>query len=316
MSSASLTAPTSRTAILFFTHLFDNTVRTAFEQLQREASGVGDLFVLTEVTGAVPSWTGRVHRFDFSQLRQQYPNIMGSALIPGNAHLADLSFYKAHPEYDYCWTIEYDVRFSGSWAVFFEEFQNNTADLLATHVRRYEDEPAWYWWGTLRTPDGLVALEKRVRAFLPVRRMSRRILDLLMSRDLQGLGWHGHYECLIPSVLIHYGLSLEDIGGDGFFTPQARRCRFYSSFGFHGALRHFGSMRFRPALAFWGGRSNFLYHPVKSGVGGWFASAFNLVGCVGYCIRYLCTRHGFTLLRDLAKYAGAVLSVPKKPSED
>ena len=79
---------------------------------------------------------------------------MGSALIPGNAHLADLSFYEAHPEYDYCWTIEYDVRFSGSWAVFFEEFQNNTADLLATHVRRYEEEPAWYWWGTLRTPDG------------------------------------------------------------------------------------------------------------------------------------------------------------------
>ena len=314
MASASLTAQTPRTAILFFTHVFDPSVRTAFEQLRKEASGAGDLFVLTEATGPVPPWAGRVHRFDFSQLRQHYPGVMGEHIIPGNAHLPVLAFHEAHPEYDYCWIIEYDVRFSGSWAVFFDEFQHTTADLLATHIRRYQDEPAWYWWRILRAPDGPVPPEKCVRAFMPAYRISRRAFDVLKPSGMHG--WRGHYECLIPSVLSSHGLSLEDIGGDGDFTPPDRRYRFYSSFGFLGRLWHFGSMRFRPPLVLWGGRRDFLYHPVKSGYGGWFAAVCNLAGCVGYVIRYLVTRHSFSLQRDLIKYARTLLPAPAKPPQD
>jgi len=263
----------------------------------------------------VPSWVGRVHRFDFSRLRQQYPNTVGTTLTSGNGHLPDLAFYEVHPEYDYCWTIEYDVRFYGSWAVFFEEFQNNTADLLGTHIRRYEDQPGWYWWGTLQTPDGSVAPENRVRAFLPVRRMSRQALSLLMGRDARG--WHGHFEGLIPTLLSRYGLRLEDIGGNGPFTPPPRRSRFYSSFDFQGrgALMYFGSMRFRPALMFWGTHKNFLYHPIKSNAGGKFASAWNLVGCARYVLKHVLSRQGHGVLRDLIRYACAWLPIAKKRSD-
>lgn len=314
MSTVSSTVQTPRTAIIFFTHVFDTTVRTAFEQLQRESSGAGDLYVLTEAAGSLPPWAGRVHRFDFSRLRQQYPSAMGTHIIPGNTHLPILAFHEAHPEYDYCWIIEYDVRFSGSWADFFDEFQGNTVDLLATHIRCYKDERGWYWWGTLQAPDGRAASAKRLRAFMPVYRISRRALALLTTRDVQG--WRGHYECLIPTVLSSYGLSLEDIGGDGDFTPPVRRYRFYSSFAFRGRLWHFGSMRFRPPLVLWGGRRDFLYHPVKSGCGGFFRAAWNLVCCAGYVSRYLLTRHNPALVRDLVRYARALLPASEKSPAD
>jgi hypothetical protein len=42
-------------------------------------------------------------------------------------------------------------------------------------------------------------------------------------------GWKGHYEVCMPTVLHHYGLAIEDIGGDGEFVAKHNRNRFYTN---------------------------------------------------------------------------------------
>lgn len=36
-------------------------------------------------------------------------------LLPGSNHFPLLKFYREHPDYDYYWMVEDDVRFSGDW---------------------------------------------------------------------------------------------------------------------------------------------------------------------------------------------------------
>lgn len=309
MDPAAATNHAPGTAILFFTHVFDPGTLAAFEKLRQEAAGYGELFLLTEA-GSPPPWPARVHRFDFAQLKRQYPRIMGESMVPGNAHLPVLDFGAAHPEFEHYWVIEYDVRFSGPWETFFAAFQANTADLIGSHVRTYEEEPNWHWWPTLQSAAGVVPVDRRMRAFLPAHRISRRALMLVAARAREG--WCGHHECLIPTVLKCHGLTLEDIGGDGLFTPNLRRHRFYTSISFQGELQHFGSMRFRPPLAFWGGRADFLYHPVKNGVCGWRAVTHNLVACLHHCFKELQSPRRWRFLRALARHARVCLRIPGK----
>jgi len=293
-----------RTAILFLTHLFDQDALAALRAIEL-CAGAGDVHVLADATSAVPQLRTRLHCFDFSQLRQRYPGAMGNRLVPGNGHLPLLSFYGAHPEYDYYWIVEYDVRFTGSWETFFNEFSNNTADLLGVHLRRFAEEPEWFWWKTLKTPAG-AADHASIRAFMPLYRISRTAVSLLSKYT--GNGWSGHHECLVPSLLAHHGLRLEDIGGDGSSTPPERRGRFYTTFAFRGHLRHLGSMRHRPPLIAWGGRRNFLYHPVKNGTASRPLAAVNALLCVAYCLKHMLSAHGHIFIRDLLHYARLLLT--------
>ncbi len=288
-----------RSAVIFFTHVFDRETRAAFAKLERESGGRADLYVLTDTPDHAPPLTAGTHRFDFTLLLKNHPGSLGNRLVPGNGHLPVISFYRDHPAYDYYWVIEYDVRFTGSWRDFFSALDTSTADLLATHIRRYEDEPEWFWWQTLQAPESLAGLT-RLRAFMPLYRISRAALTLLSG--CAGGSWRGHYECLVPSLLGSCGLRLEDIGGDGPFTPPGRTGRFYTTFPFRGHLRHFGTMRHRPPFVFWGSCRDCLYHPVKSGTGGWRAGAVNAMLCLGYCLKHLLSAHGHVFLKDLMRH--------------
>lgn len=256
-----------RTAILFFTHVFDRESLARLEKLQREAAGYGDLFILSSAPGEVPAaWRPRAHGFDFDVLRARYPKVRGDQLLQGNCHLAHLDFFRSHPDYDFYWTIEYDVVFTGSWAVFFDAFRADPADLLGSHLRTYGEEPEWAWWRSLKPPPGIdpLPLERLIRAFFPAIRLSRRALEVLEARSREG--WWGHFELLIPTLTQEAGLTLADLGGRGAFTPAVRRNRFYTSFDWgEKSLFYLGSMRYRPPLRRPGGRRNFLYHPLKPG---------------------------------------------------
>ena len=65
----------------------------------------------------------------------------GCTIMDGNFHFVLLDFYRQHPEYDYYWLIEYDVRFSGNWKTFFSFFHDKDEDFWAAHVEIKEDNP-------------------------------------------------------------------------------------------------------------------------------------------------------------------------------
>lgn len=75
-------------------------------------------------------------------------------------------------------------------------------------------------------------------------RMSRRFAQGYCD-VVNGGGWSGHWEFVLPTVAHHLGLVLEDIGGDGRWCPPERRGRFYTSDPADHMLRR-SSFRWRP----------------------------------------------------------------------
>jgi hypothetical protein len=262
-----LTRMTRRIAVLWITHVWSPELETAFKALLhlRNAPNTDVWLLLDEITpdaNAVAARYKRHHFFSESRLfNLSYPRILGRGLIY-QAHFQILDFYLTHPEYDYFWVIEYDVRFTGVWGQFFTSFEHFDHDLITAHIRRYGKEYRWYWWSTLRHPSKVIPRERYLRSLNVIFRLSRRALDFL--HDAQTGGWQGHPEVTIPTLLSEAGFRLLDMGGNGEFTLPGFHNRFYtSSATASGRFSPFCTIRDRPARARSGRSPNKLYHPVK-----------------------------------------------------
>jgi hypothetical protein len=184
-----------------------------------------------------------------------------NSVVPGSTHFPLLQFYRDNPEYHFYWIIEYDVKFSGDWRVFFQAFDGSHAAFLTSHIRPYAEEPQWCWW-KLSHPKKRIALADRLRSFNPIYRISREAVSRLYEAHTDG--WLGHFEVLMPTLLFHGGFPLEDFGGSGRFVAAENRERFYrdSPSNKDGYL-HQGTMRFCPTFKEVGAETEKLYHPVK-----------------------------------------------------
>jgi hypothetical protein len=144
----------------------------------------------------------------------------------GHQDLPIMKFYLEHPEFDRYWVIEDDVRCSGSWTNIFAELVRSSADLLMTVVANHSEVPEWNWWDDLITGKEVVPFEERVKGFLPFCRLSSACLRAIDLKYRQG--WGGHYEITWANIARASGLLIEDIGGEGAYTPAERRGRFYT----------------------------------------------------------------------------------------
>jgi len=177
----------------------------------------------------------------------------------GNTTFPVLEFINEHPQYDYYWRIEYDVWFQGNWTDLFDYFHNNSADLLTTTLFRYSFRPNWAWWHTLKTPLHVWKVD-RIRGFLPVARLSKKACQLLYKKYRRQ--WKGHDEVVVPSLLYHYGMSIEDIGGDGEFAKSENKNRFYLNSPENDGLAP-GTMVCPPCEPVMPMLSGKLYHAIK-----------------------------------------------------
>ncbi len=182
-------------------------------------------------------------------------------ILPGASDFPLLWFYQAHPDHEYYWLIEYDVRFSGSWASFFNNFSTMQMDYIAAHIVRHAQEPNWPAW-ELTHPSKTIPLENRLRCFHPLSRFSNSALAFLCASHKDG--WCGHDEVLSPTLLHASGFSIADLAGDGEFGIPGFKNRYFSSASPNpeGTLLE-GTYRYRPARAWYGWEKNKLYHPVK-----------------------------------------------------
>ena len=176
---------------------------------------------------------------------------IGDSLVPGNAHFPVLGFYLKHPEFDYYWVVEDDVRFSGQWNEFFHAFDADDADLIASYITRYADDKSWPWWHTFSSAaDKTISPDDMVRSFHPIYRLSNRALQTLHEKMTEE--WHGHFEVLIPTVLSWAGLKLHDMRRNAPFSAENLSTDFYDE----QTLSHM-PLRIQTE------RENMIYHPVK-----------------------------------------------------
>jgi hypothetical protein len=189
----------------------------------------------------------------------------------GYAQLAELRpyhmilprFFQQYPDYEQIWMVEYDVRYTGDWAELLRDLARSPADFLATVIQSRPENPDWALWEGFHTGTDELAESRHVKAFTPLMRLSNaaaRAVDAAYRA-----GWAGHYEALWPTAITAAGLSIEEIGGEGSFTPPDRYGRYYTSSRFDPYLSP-GSFVFRPSIL----ESEVppqppgLWHPVKS----------------------------------------------------
>jgi hypothetical protein len=249
---------------LFLSHTPLAEVVREYENIGSATAGIGNTLFLYHKTGnetppALP--TQKLYLCSEESLSKLNYRMIGPTLVPGHVAFPVLQFFRDNPDFDYYWTIEYDVRFSGDWFFFFDSFKDATEDFLTCHVREHADEPDWPWW-PLDHPHKSIALSGRLRCFNPIYRLSNVALSFLHQSLFNG--WRGHNEVLFPTLLHHNGFTITDIGGKGRFTPPNMKNNFYTESESNSAGRlDSGTMRYRPPFQGVGEENNKLYHPVK-----------------------------------------------------
>lgn len=255
----------NRPVFLLLGHRLDARTLKAYRRLAAAVADHATLQILFHAPdGQVPAAAADLPLWTFSDADLAaigFP-LYRPRIVPGSTHYPVLLYARANPDHSHYWVIEYDVHFAGDWRVFFDYFANNDADLLASHLRRFDEEPDWRWW-RLDHPEQTIPLPARWRAFHPVYRLSAAALAHIDAAHRQG--WAGHYEMLVPTLLSAAGYRLQDFGGSGSLVAAGDHQRFYrddASADPQGRLRH-GSMRWRPCVRFPYWPRNRLYHPVK-----------------------------------------------------
>lgn len=257
------------TAVLFQIHYFDRWAEKAFRKLRANAPVGFEAVVLMHLAPGTPV-PKRVLRYPHHVVRTPelralpYPAKVGgpgwNLWHAGHTDLILMHYWRAHPDHARYWAVEYDVRYTGPWNRFFAAFQDDPSDLLAPMICRRSHFPEWLFWPSLISPGEAPSDADAVSSFMPLFRASGRLMHA-MDEAYQA-GWGGHLECSFATIAAVHGFSMADLGGDGEFTPEARRHRFYS-----GTVRDLyrapGTFVFKPTFFRTGSRPDMLWHPVK-----------------------------------------------------
>ena len=241
-------------AVLYLTTKSNEWTLSSFHALEQSLQGKADVYFAYRQQGDVlpVSLQNIENLFVFTSdvLKELgYTPIERGKLVPGSNHFPLLKFYKENQGYDYYWLVEDDVRFSGEWKDFFGSFASCTSDFLSSVIETKAENPNWYWWTSLKTGNEVIAEEKLLKSFNPIYRLSSQALACIDAH--LRIGWMGHYEVLLPTLLYNKGFLLEDFGGEGTFVRPGNNARFYDD----------TSMRIAPVLP--DDRKNYLFHPVK-----------------------------------------------------
>lgn len=241
-------------AVLYLTNKSNEWTLSVFHALEQSLQGMADVYFAYHQQGDVlpVSLQNIENLFVFTSdvLNELgYTPIEKGKLVPGSNHFPLLKFFKENQCYDYYWLVEDDVRFSGDWKDFFDCFASSTSDFLSSVIETKAENPTWYWWTSLKTGNEVIAEEKLLKSFNPIYRLSSQAL-VCIDAHLR-IGWMGHYEVLLPTLLYNKGFLLEDFGGEGTFVRPENNAKFYDD----------TSMRIAPVLP--DDRKNYLFHPVK-----------------------------------------------------
>lgn len=199
----------SKTVILFCCHFWSQEIEHEFFRLKKYCDKGFDV-VLSYDCGKEPDPSPKdlsKHLFTADHIRKMGYNFNSEEGIWYHVEYPILDYYRQNPRYDFYWRIEYDVRFGGDWFTFFRYFIDNKADLLATYIKTYKNEPNWHWWNKIN----LEVDKKYLRGvFFPIARFSKRSLEFLDYQYRKGVS--GYCEVVVPTLLNVEQMKIEDIG--------------------------------------------------------------------------------------------------------
>ena len=239
-------------AILLLSNKSSEFIVSNYIKISESAEDNSDVvFVYHKNDDYIPDNIKILNHFTFTNevLTELKYKPLANSLLPGCDHFPLFKYYLEHPNYDYYWHIEDDVRFHGDWKYLFDSFLDCDADFVACHIHTFEQDPNWPWWSSLKYQDKPVSNENSVRSFNAVRRISNKALAFL-HQSMQD-GWSGHHEVLMPTLLYNNGFKISDFGGDGSFVPKGQENKFYT----HESMSHL------PIEL--GAVMNRIYHPIK-----------------------------------------------------
>lgn len=145
------------------------------------------------------------HNPNSEKLLKRFPNYKVQTLWYDVGHSVIL-YYLQNPDYDFYWSVEYDVYFYGDWKDFFEIYTRYKTDFLGVHIMETHLDNDNDVWGLF---DFNVPYERRFRCFGTINRISNRLLKTAYEELVAGN--HTYYEQLFPSVATHYGMSVKDL---------------------------------------------------------------------------------------------------------
>ena len=145
---------------------------------------------------------------------QNFGNMMWS--------LADYRFYyvkKFFPNYKYYWFVDYDVFCNATdYSIFLKKFNNNSSDLLITHLRHEQKETSTWCW--MQGIDWAYKDCEVYGSLFSVERLSDRAIDFLYQRRLEHKKIFPQKnpqnrwifcELFVPTELMNNGFACENI---------------------------------------------------------------------------------------------------------
>ncbi|MBO4846770.1 MAG: hypothetical protein J5525_10725 [Lachnospiraceae bacterium] len=265
-------------AILLLSNRTDYSVRDRYDKLIKDYGHKAEIYLLFDATKGYNKQElvnfEHVYPFNVNTMIDDGYTALKEGFL-GNCHYPVLAFHKEYPEYDYLWIVEDDVFFSGDWSVLFDTFTDDPADLIATKIRCYEEEPTWYWWKSMRAGmDETISKNIMYACFIPIYRLSAKAIDCLYTEVRNG--WRGHFEGVVPTVLIKNGLTLRDMNGKGFGLNERVNLHFYSDSTHNWSPLYVQSFE-----------KNMIYHPIKQKVSKITYQHYCLLSVVGEHSRHI-----------------------------
>jgi hypothetical protein len=216
-----------RSAILFRTHLINGPIMAEYRRLRQSCQPFADVWFLYHEESEKAPAVDVGNCFIFSSAQVAAAGFVFRDFWR-DGHYPLLLFARSHPQYDYYWMIEYDVRYSGKWSDFIGRYDNCNHDLLAAYVLPVEQNPTWPFWNDLSIE---CADEFKRRTFFPVVRLSKEgVLALDRSHSA---GAVGHCEIITPTIMLLNELKVGDLNDvapavytEETYTPEYRKSAF------------------------------------------------------------------------------------------
>lgn len=250
--------------ILILTHNDNQKIVTEYNNLKEQLGDEYDIIIAYHQKETPPRIINTINHFCFTDelIKNIGLNCYYNTLMFGNELHPLFNFAKINLNYKNYWYLEDDVRFSGNWSLFFNEFKNNTADFLSCHIRWVKDFPNWPH-SEIYNDTKNYNINQKIASFNPICRFSNKSMKYLISEMPK---WTGHHECLICTLLFNNGYAIEDFSGEGDFTPVNHIDKFYNntkSINYEVTNNPIYTFRWRDVFHSVGDIPNKLYHPVK-----------------------------------------------------
>lgn len=191
-----------------------------------------DIFILQHVdepdvfTPAPAIFEPLIIRFTLAEISKDYPKdaVRGSPnpaaqipLIAEYNHLAETWFMHEHPEYEFAWIAESDVRTTGPWDIYIptviaesERVAPNERIDLINFGPSWHPGREWNWASDLHQfPETNWTV-----CLLQLHRISRALADAMYEEH--SLGHNAYFETYVPTVATHHNLTKFTFGNPVF----------------------------------------------------------------------------------------------------